>query len=84
MIKKKEMEVTISEENKYYIVSVKNYTENLKSENLTQIFKVGYTTKGEGRGYGLANVKAIVDKYKGKIQMSLEENIVNISIIFLR
>ena len=83
-IDKKEVEINISEDEKYYKIEVKNYTENLKSENLTQIFKVGYTTKGEGRGYGLANVKAIVDKYKGKIQMSLEENIVNISIIFLR
>ena len=83
-IEKKEVIINITEDERYYKIEVKNYTSNLKSEDLTQIFKVGYTTKGEGRGYGLANVKAIVDKYKGKIQMSLEDDMINISILFLK
>lgn len=83
-IEKKEVIINITEDKRYYKIEVKNYTSNLKSEDLTQIFKVGYTTKGEGRGYGLANVKAIVDKYKGKIQMSLEDDMINISILFLK
>lgn len=82
MIKKKEMEVTISEENKYYIVSVKNYTENIDAESLSNIFKMGYTTKGEGRGYGLYNVKELVDKHKGKIEIDLKDDIINITIKF--
>ena len=83
-IEKKEVIINITEDERYYKIEVKNYTSNLKSEDLTQIFKVGYTTKGEGRGYGLANVKAIVDKHKGKIQMSLEDDMINISILFLK
>ena len=83
-IEKKEVIINITEDERYYKIEVENYTSNLKSEDLTQIFKVGYTTKGEGRGYGLANVKAIVDKYKGKIQMSLEDDMINISILFLK
>ena len=83
-IEKKEVIINITEDERYYKIEVKNYTSNLKSEDLTQILKVGYTTKGEGRGYGLANVKAIVDKYKGKIQMSLEDDMINISILFLK
>ena len=82
MIERKEVMINIAEDERFYKIEVKNYTNNLNSEDLTQIFKVGYTTKGEGRGYGLANVKAIVDKYKGKIQMSLEEDVINISILF--
>ena len=54
------------------IISVKNYTENMENENLYNIFKIGYTTKGEGRGYGLYNIKEIVEKNKGKIRISLE------------
>lgn len=82
MIKKKELEVNIDEDNKYYIINVRNRTEGIRAEDLSSIFKMGYTTKGEGRGYGLYNVKKIVDKHKGKIQISLEEDIVNMSILF--
>ncbi|WP_195516365.1 sensor histidine kinase [Paraclostridium bifermentans] len=82
MIKKKELEVFIEEDNKYYIIDVKNRTEGLKVEDLSNIFKMGYSTKGEGRGYGLYNVKSIVDKYRGKIQMSLDDDIISIKILF--
>ena len=82
MIKKKELEVFIEEDNKYYIIDVKNRTEGLKIEDLGNIFKIGYSTKGEGRGYGLYNVKSIVDKYRGKIQMSLDDDIISIKILF--
>lgn len=81
MIKQKEFEVNIGEDNKNYIINIKNMSEGIKIEDLSSIFKMGYTTKGEGRGYGLYNVKKIVDKHKGKIQISLEEDIVNISIL---
>ena len=84
MIKKKELEVFIEEDNKYYIIDVKNRTEGLRGEDLSNIFKIGYSTKGEGRGYGLYNVKNIVDKYKGKIRMSLDDDIVDIKILFYK
>ena len=84
MIKKKELEVILEEDNRYYIINVKNRTEGLKGEDLSNIFKMGYSTKGEGRGYGLYNVKNIVDKYRGKIQLSLEEDIMNIKILFVK
>ena len=84
MIKKKELEVFIEEDNKYYIINVKNRTEGLRVEDLSSIFKMGYSTKGEGRGYGLYNVKNIVDKYRGKIQISLDDDIISIKILFLK
>ena len=84
MIKKKEIEVDIGEDEKHYIISVKNYTENMENENLYNIFKMGYTTKGEGRGYGLYNIKEIVEKNKGKIMISLENEILTLTIKFLK
>ena len=84
MIKKKELEVFIDEDNKYYSINVKNRTEGVKLSDLSNIFKMGYSTKGEGRGYGLYNVKNIVDKYKGKIQISLDDDIVDIKILFYK
>lgn len=84
MIKKKELEINISEDDKRYIIEVKNRTEGVRAEDLSSMFKMGYSTKGEGRGYGLYNIKQIVDKNKGKIQMFLEEDIMNIIISFPR
>lgn len=84
LIEKKELEVNIIEDNKFYVINVKNRSEGLKLDNLSNIFKMGYTTKGEGRGYGLYNVKKIVEKYKGKIEISLEDDIVSMSIKFAR
>ena len=84
MIKNKEVSICIDEDTKNYIINVKNYSEGVTPEILSSIFKMGYTTKGEGRGYGLYNVKKIVDKHKGKIQVSLEEDIVNISVILTK
>ena len=84
IIDKKEIEVDISEDNRSYIINVRNYTEGLKAESLSNIFKMGYSTKGEGRGYGLYNVKQIVEKHKGKIQISLDDDIINIRAIFMK
>ena len=84
MIKNKEIEVYIGEDENYYTISVKNYTENMENENLYNIFKIGYTTKGEGRGYGLYNIKEIVEKNKGKIRISLENEILILTIKFLK
>lgn len=47
---------------------------------VADISKIRFSTKGTGRGYGLYNVKNIVEKYKGKVNMSLEEDIFNVLI----
>ena len=39
----------------------------ISKENLQNIFKKGYSTKGEGRGTGLYQVKTMVDALGGKI-----------------
>ncbi|MEN8077685.1 GHKL domain-containing protein [Clostridioides difficile] len=82
LIKKKELEVKIEEDSKNYIIDIKNYTEGTKAEELPSMFKMGYTTKGEGRGYGLYNVKKIVDKHKGKILIDLNNDVMNIKLLF--
>lgn len=44
------------------------------------ISKGRFSTKGMGRGYGLYNINKIVNKYKGKINMSIKEDMFNIII----
>lgn len=51
---------------------------------ITDIFHKGFTTKkGDGHGYGLYNVKKIVQKYKGKIEVLIEDEDVIFRITFL-
>lgn len=44
-------------------LKVKNRGEILEPEELSKCFEKGYSSKGEGRGYGLYNVRDICDRY---------------------
>ena len=56
------------------IIEIINSGITLKSENIKRIFEKGYSTKhGSNRGYGLYNVKKIVERTGGKVQLSIEE-----------
>lgn len=79
-IDNKKMSIYIGKEGKEHIIKVKNSTNGMTKEMLGEIFKEGFSTKGENRGYGLYNIKSIVDKYKGKIKLSLEENMLEFHI----
>lgn len=80
-LEEKEIYIVLDEEEKY-IIEVKNSVkEGLKLDEVEAFFKKGYSTKGKNRGYGLYNIKKIVEKYKGEIQLSLDENYLNICII---
>ena len=80
-LEEKEIYIVLDEEEKY-IIEVKNSVkEGLKLDEVEAFFKKGYSTKGKNRGYALYNIKKIVEKYKGEIQLSLDENYLNICII---
>lgn len=46
----------------------------IPAEKITTIFQKGFSTKGNDRGYGLANVKEIVDLLEGTIEIQNEKN----------
>lgn len=57
------------------IIEVINSGITLKSEKVKSIFMRGFSTKhGDNRGYGLYNVKKIVERNGGKVQLSLEDD----------
>lgn len=57
------------------IIEIGNTGERIEFNNIGKIFNAGYTTKeGEHRGYGLYNVKKIVESYGARIQLSFENN----------
>lgn len=57
------------------IIEIGNTGERIEFNKIGKIFNAGYTTKeGENRGYGLYNVKKIVESYGARIQLSFENN----------
>lgn len=77
---KKFIEILTEKSDDRYIIKVSNSAKNLKKEMIKEIEKVRVSTKGSGRGYGLYNIKNIVSKYKGKVNISIEDNTFNVLI----
>ena len=81
-LKIKNVELRIEEKDNKSYIQVINNTNNINEGQLKNIFSKGYSTKGNMRGYGLYNIKKIVDKHHGNIQLSLEKEYLIITIIF--
>ena len=65
-----------------YKIEVKNSILglNINPNEIETFFKKGFSSKGNGRGYGLYNVKKIVKKYKGSIYARVVEDYLVIEI----
>ncbi len=64
------------------IIEITNSAASVKLENINEIFNRGFSTKeGQNRGYGLYNVKKIVESNGCKIQLSSENNNVCLKIL---
>ncbi|MBU3102628.1 ATP-binding protein [Clostridium gasigenes] len=62
----------IFEEEKIKIV-VKNNGRKIDEDTKKKIFERGYSTKGEGRGFGLYNIKTIVNNLGGELRLTSDE-----------
>lgn len=66
-----------------YTIEIGNTGEPISPENISKIFGRGFSTKGEqGRGYGLYNVKRIIEGCNSRLQLSLRDGYTVFSIIF--
>ena len=78
--KEKYVELDIYEEDKEYIIYVKNSIESIDKKLVEKMFKERYSTKGSNRGYGLLNIKNILDKHKGKLYLNVEDDYIEFNI----
>ena len=78
--KEKFVELDIYEEDDKYIIYVRNSVAPMVEDKIKKIFKAGYSTKGENRGYGLSNIKNILDKHKGELKLNLEKSFFELNI----
>lgn len=60
----KRLSVTALEDGERFVLEVKNRGEVLDPEYISKCFEKGTSSKGEGRGYGLYNVRDICDRYR--------------------
>ena len=57
------------------LITVDDTGIGIKSSDLELIFENGFSTKGEGRGTGLYQVKAMVENFGGKITVESQEGV---------
>lgn len=80
----KKVFLNIGHLDKNCFLEIGNTGKRIEFNDISKIFNAGYSTKvGENRGYGLYNVKKIVESYCGRIQLSFEGDytIFNISVL---
>jgi sensor histidine kinase regulating citrate/malate metabolism len=79
----KKVILIIEEDENNHIIEVKNYGEFIKPEYISKIFDKGFSTKNvNGHGYGLYNVKKIVESVKGQIQLLYDDGYIVFRILF--
>ena len=76
--KKVQLEININE---IKHIIIKNTVEDINIAELSSFLKRGFSKKGKNRGYGLYNVKKIVGKYYGQVNIVLEDEWVVVNII---
>lgn len=77
----KDIKVDIRKFERYKIEVKNNITGlNINPNEIEEFLKKGFSSKGNGRGYGLYNVKKIVKKHKGAIYARMVEDYLVIEI----
>lgn len=81
----RKLAIDIVEDEEGFTFTILNNLPIIPSEIQTEIFKAGYTTKGDnGSGLGLYNVKTIVDKFHGSIKLVSREDTGTVFIVNFR
>lgn len=77
------------EERQVFLKITKNSVEvintvsrDFDTDSIIKFSRIGYSTKGNQRGYGVSNIKTIVDRYQGKLDIYMQEQMIVFSILF--
>ena len=57
------------------LITVDDTGSGISNDNIENIFKNGFSTKGDGRGTGLYQVKTMVENFGGKITVESQEGV---------
>jgi len=70
----KNIQVRFFEDEKKLRIEVTDSGRSIDTNEMEKIFNVGYSSKGEGRGSGLALIKNLVEVYKGSLNIKSRKN----------
>lgn len=73
-IDNKEILLQILEDSKQILIQISDNSGLIEGSHIDKIFEIGYSSKGEGRGSGLALIKNLVKLYNGNIEIINKEN----------
>jgi len=79
-----EISLLLREDDKSLLIQVADTGVGIKEENLNKIYLRGFSTKGEGRGYGMTMINEIVMKHEGEIELESDEDGSNFTLVFTR
>ncbi|GAA0182027.1 hypothetical protein SH2C18_44730 [Clostridium sediminicola] len=80
--KDKKIVINMKNEEELKVIEVQNTGVLLNNIEKNKFFKIGFSTKGKKRGYGLYNVQKIVKSYKGFIEISHNNGITTFKLMF--
>jgi CitB family two-component system sensor histidine kinase MalK len=66
----KDIELCMTYHDDLLSIVVRDSGEGIPSSQLDAVFKKGYSTRGENRGYGMYHIKQILEKYQGNMEIS--------------
>jgi signal transduction histidine kinase len=70
--KKGEIEITAVKDKENIVISVKDEAAGIRPEIIDKIFDLDFSTRGEGKGLGLALAKTIIQDHGGTIEVESE------------
>lgn len=65
----RKVQLIIEEENNCTVIQVRNKGITVDMNQIPRLFEQGFSSKGQGRGYGLFNVLHRVNEYSGKVSV---------------
>lgn len=70
-----EIQLEAYRQGKWLMLAVTDNGPLIDPHHVDKLFQPGFTTKQKGQGMGLYNIKQIIDKYGGEIQVESEEGL---------
>ncbi len=77
------LHIDVTEQEKNFCISIKDNGSGIDKESLTRVFDPYFTTKNEGTGLGLSNVRKILEAHGGSIEVTSEKGVGTIFSLYL-
>lgn len=77
------LHIDVTEQEKNICISIKDNGPGIDKESLTRVFDPYFTTKSEGTGLGLSNVRKILEAHGGSIEVDSEKGVGTVFSLYL-